>query len=239
MGSPFAITASSQDSSPSWMDRIRARLSFLIPLAVIIGINLVAFGMTLALGGSLDGKESGELLKQGGIFEAAIDDNGQSWRIFTSAFLHAGWPHLAGNLVALVFLSFMLGLSVGGLRLVLVYMVSILASAYMVLLFDGSALTVGASGAIFGLAGAGLLVAIRRRNWLGILLVGVWMVSGVLMSFAAPEISLSGHAGGLIGGMLIGALLVGEERSLRKTPLIAAISIGLMLFLFQACLYLA
>lgn len=228
-----------QDPATSPIERLRARLGFLLPLAVIIGINLVAFGAMLLAGGSFDGSEGGELLAQGGIFETAIDDRGESWRIFTSAFLHVGWPHLAGNLVALVFLSILLGLSIGGLRFVLVYMVSILSSAYAVLLFDGDALTVGASGAIFGLAGAGLLVAIRKRNYLALLLVGIWMISGILMSFAAPEISLSGHLGGLVGGMLMGALLVGDERGLRKTPLMVALSVGLMLFLFQACLYLA
>jgi membrane associated rhomboid family serine protease len=80
-----------------------------------------------------------------------------------------------------------------------------------VLLLSPNSLTVGASGAVFGLAGAGLVVSWRQKRWIYFFLVLAWALTNLIFTISTPGISIAGHLGGLIGGGLLGLLFAGKK----------------------------
>jgi membrane associated rhomboid family serine protease len=91
--------------------------------------------------------------------------------------------------------------AIGRGRFLALYIVSGLAGSAGALLFDPHAITVGASGAIFGILGAALVLEWQRSYVLGGQALGLIVVNLVL-TFAIPNISIGGHLGGLVGGAL-------------------------------------
>ena len=89
-------------------------------------------------------------------------DNGEYWRILTAGFLHTGFLHLLFNMFGLYILGGLLEPAIGRLRFGIIYFVSLLAGSFGALLLEPTAPTVGASGAIFGLMGAAVVVMRNR-----------------------------------------------------------------------------
>lgn len=129
------------------------------------------------------------------------------WRLVTSAFMHAGIVHLLFNLLALHSLGPTLESTFGSRHFAIVYMGSALVASAAELLVNQAAL--GASGAVFGLIGAGLAFGFRsggdedlkrgiRRRY------GRWAFYNVIFTFTVPNISIAGHVGGLVGGIVLG-----------------------------------
>lgn len=177
---------------------------------LLIGINvLVALGSLLggasATGGG--GLGSSTLLTDGALSRAAIDQ-GEYWRLVTAGFLHAGFFHLMFNMLALYILGSMLEPAIGRLRFGLIYFVSLLCGSLGALIAQPEGLTVGASGAIFGLMAAAAIVA--RSRGLGLMEsgLGIWIGLNLLITFTIPNISVGGHIGGLVGGALAALVLV-------------------------------
>ncbi len=200
-------------------------------LGVLIAVSLAVFALevvTAPFSGTLDGT----LVEHGGLYGAAVDQ-GEWWRLVTSGFLHASTAHLVGNLIALVILGGALTLSVGPLRMVLVYLTGMFGAALSVLAFADQALTVGASGAIFGLAGGALVVGWRRRRVLLLLFAGAWTAYTLSSTLFVPGISQAGHLGGLAAGGICGWLLVGERAELRDER--AALALVSMLLVALVC----
>ena len=162
---------------------------------------LVGFGIELATN-SVGNDDA--LLKLG-----ALPDNGQLhgkfWRIATYSFLHFNWLHLVLNVGLLWWVGRIVEQQVGTGRGALIYFVSVVTSAVVILavhdLHPKVGATVGASGGLFGLLGASLVIAYRRndnprlRMWLWIVLL-----AGFAISFL-PDISMAGHIGGIVGGI--------------------------------------
>nr|WP_246344757.1 rhomboid family intramembrane serine protease [Conexibacter arvalis] len=177
----------------------------------------------------------GSLVEHGGLNGWQVD-HGDWWRVVTSGFLHANGPHLFGNLVALLILGGVLSVAVGPLRMLLVYAAGLLGGAFSVLAFDPNALTVGASGAIFGLAGGALLVGVRQRRILLLVFAAAWTVYSLSSTLFVPGISQAGHLGGLVAGGLAGSLLVGEGARLRSESAATGLVVGLVVVLFAGAL---
>jgi membrane associated rhomboid family serine protease len=170
---------------------------------VLIAANVAVF----LVGAGRSGQE-GDL----GLFGPAVAD-GEWWRIVTSGFLHFDLLHLAFNMLLLWWLGQMLEPTLGRVRFVLTYACSLLAGSLGALLLDPGALTGGASGAVFGLMAAAVLLMRRRgvdpmQSGLG----GLLLIN-LLLTFLRPGISIGGHLGGLVGGALA-ALVLGalEDR---------------------------
>jgi len=179
---------------------------------VLIGINVaVALGAFLS-GASATGGGSlqSQLLTDGSVSRATIGD-GDYWRLLTAGFLHAGFFHLLFNMFALYVLGTLLEPAIGRVRFALVYFVSLLAGSFGALLVD-SGPTVGASGAIFGLMGAALVVMRSRGISAMESGLGLWLGLNLLITFTVPNISIGGHIGGLVGGTLAAVLLFGLDR---------------------------
>jgi membrane associated rhomboid family serine protease len=175
---------------------------------------------------------------------------GEPWLLVTSAFLHANLMHVAFNGLLLWQLGHMLeptlghvrfaalyvaGLAGGGLGVVLLSWVTTLAGAHgtqflgTVLGGNPFQLTIGASGAVFGLMGAAM-VGLRNRGinpWRTS--IGSLVVLNLVITFLIPNISVGGHLGGLLGGVLAGRLLfVDLDQASRATTVTVAAAVGML-----------
>ena len=172
-------------------------------------IVLLAVGFGIELATNSVGNDAG-LLKLG----ALPDDgqlHGQFWRIATYSFLHFNWLHLALNVGLLWWIGRIVESQVGTMRETVTYFISVICSAVVILLAHSwhskQGETVGASGGIFGLLGAALIISYRQKAGVRLRTV-LWMVVvvGFGISFL-PDISLAGHIGGIIGGVSTTLLL--------------------------------
>jgi membrane associated rhomboid family serine protease len=194
----------------------------------LIAVNVVVF-LAISAGGA-QVLDTLALLPQsstrGTQLVTGVSD-GAVWQVLTSAFSHEALLHLAFNMLALYFLGPMLEQVLGRVRFLAVYFVSAFtASAAVMLLSNPNGQTLGASGAIFGLMGALVVVAFKVGAdlrqilfWLGLNLVFTFYNTG--------SISWQGHLGGLLGGALTAAIIVYAPRKNREA--IQWTGIGLVL----------
>ena len=171
----------------------------------LIAINVLVYFVNLAQGSSLT-RTAGSFFEKGALFISSpfypggLAD-GEWWRLLSAAFLHGSVIHLGMNMLVLWIVGAPVEQAIGRGRFVALYVVSGLAGSAGALLFSPNAVTVGASGAIFGILGAALVLEAQRTYVLGGQALGLIVVNLVL-TFAIPNISVGGHIGGLIGGAL-------------------------------------
>ena len=193
---------------------------------ILIGINVLAgIGSLLGSGG---GATSSALTHDGGLSAQFIAD-GEYYRLITAGFLHAGLFHLLTNMLSLWILGTIIEPAIGHWRFGLIYFVSLLCGSFGALLLSPDELTVGASGAIFGLLAAAAVVAWNRGFNLMESGLGVWIGLNLLITFTVPNISVGGHVGGLIGGALTAFLLVDLRERIRVpeyVPTLLCVAIG-------------
>ena len=148
--------------------------------------------------------------------------NGDWWRLLTSAFLHASITHLLFNMAALWFVGSAIEPRLGRWRYLAVYLLSALGGSVLSYVVDSPAIpTVGASGAVFGLFGSVLILAMRLRlDIAGIL--GIIVLNAVL-GFVIPGINWRAHLGGLIVGSLVTAAMVYPPKQYRTAVTVVAI----------------
>jgi membrane associated rhomboid family serine protease len=170
----------------------------------LIGINVLVFFLNLAQGSTLS-RVSGSIFENGALyigspFTSGLAD-GEWWRLITSAFLHGSLIHLGLNMLVLWIVGIPVEQAIGRGRFLALYIVSGLAGSAGALLFSPSAVTVGASGAIYGILGAALVLESQGSHVLGGQAFGL-IVFNLVLTFAIPNISIGGHLGGLAGGAL-------------------------------------
>ncbi len=175
----------------------------LIGINVAIALGVLLSGASATGGGGVGGAS---LLADGSVSRFTVGD-GEYWRILTAGFLHKGFLHLLFNMLGLYILGGLLEPAVGRLRFAVIYFVSLLAGSFGALLLEPTAPTVGASGAIFGLMAAAVIVMRNRGINPMESGLGVWIGLNLLITFTIPGISIGGHIGGLIGGAAAAALM--------------------------------
>ncbi|HEX6752168.1 MAG TPA: rhomboid family intramembrane serine protease [Solirubrobacterales bacterium] len=202
---------------------------------VLIALNAAAFLAEIAGGGGGLGVGNSSVAIDFGLYGPFVAE-GEWYRLLTGGFLHASLFHIGFNMFALYFLGRLLEPSIGTPRFLAVYFASLFGGAFGALLLTPNALTVGASGAIFGLFGAAFLIA-RDRGFDAVASsIGVVLLLNLVFSIAgSSRISLGGHLGGLVAGALCAlAILAGDrgmlgERRLAKEMMamgvVAALSI--------------
>ena len=199
---------------------------------VLIGICVAAFVGEVAGGASATGSGFGgsRLFEEGALSGPAVAD-GDYWRIVTAGFLHAGFFHLLFNMFSLWILGSLLEPAIGQVRFALIFFVSLLAGSFGALVVDPNSLTVGASGGIFGLMGAAVVVMRNRGINPMESGLGVWLGINLLFTFAIPGISIGGHLGGLIGGALAALVMFDLRDRVRMPPLMpVALAAGIGVF---------
>jgi len=152
--------------------------------------------------------------------------DGAYWQLVTSYFTHLAFWHIGFNMLALYVLGPQLEGLFGRSRFLALYLLSgLFGSLAVYWLSPVGTPTIGASGAIFGLMGAMLVVAVKvRSNIQGLL--GLLLVNAVITVIGAGYISWQGHLGGFIGGVLIALVLVYAPR--RGRALFQVVGLGLM-----------
>ena len=222
---------------------------------VLIGLNLAGFVLMVLAGGtgtrlydrfaSGGGAIMGDYGLLGGWAPYVGMDPvvgvsaGEWWRLVTGGFLHGGLLHLVFNM----FLLWMLGQQLEHLhrpvRYVGLYLGSLAAGSLGVMLMDPMALTVGASGAVFGLMAATVVHQLHRgvNPWHTGL--GGLVVVNLFFTFGRPGISIGGHLGGLVGGAVLAWLLDACDR--RRFPRLAGTSVlyGLLVVFLAAGVWAA
>jgi rhomboid protease GluP len=176
----------------------------------LVAINVVAY-LWERLTGALTSNDA--LIAHGALLGVLVE-RGEWWRIFSSAFLHGSDLHILFNMIALWQVGTFVEMIYGSSRMALIYVISMVGSGLLVTAWTPYDVTVGASGAIFGLFGA-LLVAGMRLGKPGRVLVqqSMWIiVLNLLISFTIPGISYAGHIGGLVAGFVAGWLVFRRPR---------------------------
>ena len=199
---------------------------------VLIALNVAAFLVEI-LGGSggLEVADSSVLLDFG-LFGPYVAD-GEWYRLLTCGFLHASVFHLGFNMFALYFLGRILEPGIGTPRFLALYFASLFAGSFGAVLLDPESLTIGASGAVFGIFGATFVIA-RSRGLEGLAAsVGVILLLNLAITFGSERISIGGHLGGLAAGLLCALVVVAGERGMlgpRRVgvELLAMVAIGLV-----------
>ncbi len=202
----------------------------------LIAINVVVFLVELASGsGGLSAGSASKFFTDFALFGPSVAE-GEWYRLVTSGFLHVSIIHIGFNMFLLLVLGRLLEPALGTPRFLVLYFASLLAGSCGALVLEPNALTVGASGAVFGLAGAVFVIARGRGMDALAGEIGFLIVFNLVWSFIGPNISVGGHVGGLIGGVLCAfAIVAGEKgmfgRNHRPLEFAAMIAIGVVAFL--------
>jgi membrane associated rhomboid family serine protease len=166
---------------------------------VLIGLNVAVYLITAVQGNGLN-DPGGSLLSKWALFGPVVA-HGDWWRLITAAFLHASLIHIGSNMLALWWLGGPVEQYLGPVRYIGLYLVSGLAGSAGALVVNPLSVTVGASGAIFGIMGALLILEWQQTGRLTGNAAGLIAIN-LVISVAIPGISIGGHIGGLIGGIL-------------------------------------
>jgi membrane associated rhomboid family serine protease len=194
----------------------------------LIGINVIVFLIELAGGGAGQFSGSGSVIHDAGLRGPDIA-NGDWWRVISGGFLHAGFLHLLFNMYVLYVAGSILEPGIGTPRFLGIYFVSLVAGSLGALIVDPNTVTVGASGAIFGLMAAVIVVARGRGVEQVAQQFGLFIVLNLVLTFAIPGISIGGHIGGLIGGAIAALLVIFVERRMSGRPGFTLELVGILL----------
>lgn len=204
----------------AWLSWLRPRHGFWLTPLLLSGNVLVYLLMAFSTQSGLESFPVATLLGWGASYGPAIT-HGQWWRLLSNTFLHGGLMHLLNNMASLWLLGSLLELPVGTGRLAVLYLVAGLGGSLASLAWHPATVGVGASGAIFGLMGAALVLAWRRALpeslrgavfFLAVISGGISLLFGFIM----PGIDNAAHLGGLVTGGVLGLLFSPTVR--RRMP---------------------
>jgi membrane associated rhomboid family serine protease len=206
----------------------------------LITLNVVAYVVTAtARGASLNdpgagAASSGSLFAKWQLLPFYVKTDGRYYELITSAFLHASLLHIASNMLALAFVGPALEQMLGRWRFAALYLLSALGGSAAIYAFgDQLTPTVGASGAIFGLFGACLVL--YRRLGLDLQYLIAIVALNFVFTFSVHGISKLGHIGGFITGLVCGVAIGGLPSVQSRIPTrVQAAGLGGLLVLVAA-----
>ncbi|MFI2370239.1 rhomboid family intramembrane serine protease [Streptomyces sp. NPDC018833] len=202
---------------------------------VLLAINLAVYVVGLALGEQFIHRLTliGDALDQGEPVGVAGD--GEWYRLLTSVFLHQEVWHIFFNMLLLWWLGGSLEQALGRARFLALYLISGLAgSALTYLIAEPNVGSLGASGAIYGLFGATIVLMRRMRYDMRPILA--LLAINLVITFVAPGIAWQAHVGGLVAGAAIAYGMVHAPQGKRRTlvqfgtcALVLLVSVGIAL----------
>ena len=200
---------------------------------VLIAINVLLFLGTMFASGNTVEIDLGTIGINVGLDGQPIGvAEGEYWRLITGGFMHDGFIHIAFNMYILYWLGTMLEPVLGHVRFTALYFASLLAGSFGALVAAPTSLTVGASGAVFGLMAAAFVF--QRARGIDPWRSGLGPV--ILLNLALPfiftnlNISIGGHIGGLIGGAIAAIAIerLGETRRGDLLPVLACAAVAIV-----------
>ena len=218
---------------------IRRRRLLESPTIVLIALNTLVYLMMAWQGRSIFTFNGGLLLKWGAN-SGALTSGGQWWRLLTSVFEHGGLLHIALNMWCLYSLGWLAELLFGRSRFTLLYLMCGIGGSLGSICWRGNGLSVGASGAIFGIAGALIPAMLLHGNrQLRALLKGqltsIALFVGYNLAFGAAlrGVDNAAHVGGLLTGLVLGVCFpTGPDRYEQRGRMRVAVGTLLMLLVF-------
>lgn len=204
-------------NKPLKEDDLKDVLSLLNPMgenkatAILLLLNIIVFLIMIFDGLNIVSPTPKELLEIGGNRRFEVM-NGEYWRLLSSIFIHGGLSHLFMNLIGLGLGSSLLENVLGSVKLIVVYVICGILASLASIYWHENTISVGASGAIFGLYGLILAFTVfkiypnymRGITWM---LLGLYAGVSLLFGFLGG-IDNAAHFGGLISGFLIGGILI-------------------------------
>ncbi len=193
----------------------RSQSSSMIVTQAIFGINVAVFlGMVLSIGGAMLSNPPGQALVDWGANFGPLTVSGQWWRLLTCVFLHGSLLHIAFNMWCLWDLGRLAESVYGHWTFAVVYLITGIGSSLASIAWNPGVLSVGASGAIFGIAGA-LIASFYLgefslpRAALSGMLRSILVFVGYNLFFGAviARTDNAAHIGGLVMGLILGALI--------------------------------
>jgi rhomboid protease GluP len=192
------------------------------PLVMILILaNIAVFGWELAEGTFVSSKELIEagagvaghrsIIEAGALLRERVLQ-GEWWRVITATFLHGGFDHLIGNMIVLFIVGMACEHAFGIGRTALIYFTSAIAGSALSM-SAGPGPSVGASGAIFGVVGAVVVMLYRHQDRFFVrdkrigFVLAIWAGWQLLTGFVSPLIDNFAHLGGLAGGAAMALLL--------------------------------
>ena len=204
----------------------------------LIAINVVVFLIELVNGpGGLSAGNAftNKFFADFSLFGPSVAE-GEWYRLVTGGFLHVTIIHIGFNMFLLLILGRLLEPALGTPRFLALYFASLLAGSFGALVVEPNAFTVGASGAVFGLAGAVFIIARGRGMDALAGEIGFLIVFNLVWSFVGANISVGGHVGGLVGGAICAFAIVAGEKGMlgsarqpAEYAVMAAVAIGSVL----------
>lgn len=180
---------------------------------ILIAINVLIYILTAIISRNIYDIDSYTLL----VFGAKVNElinNGQPWRLVTCAFLHGGLAHIAFNMYALKIIGSEVEYAYGKVKYIGIYLISAIGASLFSYIFNADSISVGASGAIFGLFGAMLIFGIKNRNKIGkeyIINLFKVIVINIIIGVTISNIDNSAHIGGLIFGLISAFILKNKK----------------------------
>ena len=172
---------------------------------VIVFFYLTFQGMT---------EDGAFMLEPGAMYVPYVLGSGEYYRLFSSMFMHFGFEHLVNNMVMLLVIGFTLEREIGTIKFLIIYLFSGLGGNLLSAVWDmmsGSfAVSAGASGAVFGIVGALLYVAIRNRGRIGDVSgrgLAFMVILSLYYGFTSGGVDNFAHIGGLLSGFILSVLL--------------------------------
>ena len=176
----------------------------------IIAINIILYIITAIMSKNIFDINAYVLLYMGGNYGALVS-HGQVWRLLTCAFLHGGIIHIFCNMYALYALGPQVEILFGRVKYIMIYLFSAIGGSLLSYIFSPSSLSIGASGAIFGLFGAMVVFVLKYKDRIPkkVLnnLFGV-IILNLLIGFNLQGIDNFAHIGGLLVGALVAFLFL-------------------------------
>ncbi|MBN2164786.1 MAG: rhomboid family intramembrane serine protease [Marinilabiliaceae bacterium] len=184
-------------------------------IPIIIDLNIIVFILMLYSGISIIHPQSNDLIAWGGNLRSLTTD-GQWWRLLASVFVHGGLMHIGYNLFSLFLIGIFLESFVGSKRFMVIYLICGIVASIVSIYWYENTISVGASGAIFGMSG--LVLALMLINYIdkGLLKFVLIFIGINLLIGLSGMIDMAAHLGGLITGFLIGLIYFPIEKFKKK-----------------------
>lgn len=180
---------------------------------ILVGINVLMYLITVLVSKNLLDIDSLTLLSFGAKLNVLID-RGQVWRFLTCAFLHGGFFHIAFNMYALKIIGAEAEYAFGKVKYIIIYLISAIGASIFSYVFNPDSISVGASGAIFGLFGAMIIFGIKNKDKIGkgyIINLAQVVIINIIIGITLSNIDNSAHLGGLIFGAISAIILKSKK----------------------------